>query len=156
MDRQRLIDQLKEDEGFRAKAYWDLKQWTYGYGCRAPGEFATITREQATPVLERHIDSAIADYERIFKGHTHKFNDVRAEAFVNLIFNMGPGRADGNQGLLSFRNTLNFIFKYKTVEWDKVAKGLEKSLWFRQVGDSGNPPGRGNRIVGEVRTGLKA
>lgn len=156
MNRQSIIDQLKEDEGFRAKAYWDVKQFTYGYGCRAPGEHATITEEEATPVLARHVDSAIADFERIFKGHTHKFNDVRADAFVNLIFNMGPGREGGSSGLLSFKNTLNFIFKYKVVEWEKVAGGLKASLWFRQVGTSGTPPGRGNRIVAEIRTGLKA
>lgn len=156
MNRQSIIDQLKEDEGFISKAKWDNKQWSYGYGCRAPGEGATITREQALPLLEKHIDSAIADFERIFKNHTHKFNDVRAEAFVNLIFNMGPGRPDGNQGLLSFHNTLNFIFKYKEVSWTAVAAGLKQSLWFRQVGKSGTPPGRGNRIVDEVKTGLKA
>jgi hypothetical protein len=162
MDKQRIIDQLKEDEGFSKKAYWDLKQWTYGYGCRAPGEGATITREEALPKLIEHIDSAIADYERIFKGHTHKFNDIRTEAFVNLIFNMGPGRHDGNQGLLSFKNTLNLIFKYKEVDWNLVANGFMKSLWFRQVrtsGDSDGPgpdKGRGERIVEEIRTGIKA
>jgi GH24 family phage-related lysozyme (muramidase) len=156
MNRQRIIDQLKEDEGFTAKAFWDVKQWTYGYGCRAPGEGAVITKEDATPELEKHVDAAIEDYKRIFKEHLHKFNDVRAEAFVNLIFNMGPGRPDGTQGLLSFKNTLNFIFKYKEVNWSAVASGLKKSLWFRQVGDSGTPPGRGNRIVKEVLTGVKA
>lgn len=156
MDRQRIIDQLKEDEGFRELAYWDVKQWTYGYGCRAPGERARISEADASPILEKHVDSAIADFERIFKGHIQKFNDVRAEAFVNLIFNMGAGRPGGNEGLLSFKNTLNFIFKNKEVPWDKVAGGLKASLWFRQVGNSGNPPGRGNRIVEEVKTGLKA
>jgi hypothetical protein len=34
-----------------------------------------------------------------------------------------------------------------------VADGLKKSLWFRQVGNSGEGEGRGNRIVRQVRTG---
>jgi hypothetical protein len=40
MDRDRLLCQLKEDEGFQAKAKWDIKQFSYGYGCKAPSERA--------------------------------------------------------------------------------------------------------------------
>lgn len=154
--RDRLIQRLKDDEGFRPTAYWDVKQWTYGYGCKAPGEGATITREEASPLIEAHIDQATADFTRIFKDHLQKFNDVRAEAFINLIFNMGPGRPGGSEGLLSFNNTLGFIFNNKDVPWDKVAAGLKSSLWFRQVANSGAPPGRGNRIVKEILTGVIA
>lgn len=156
MNRDRLLQQLKDDEGFRTKAYWDKKQWTYGYGCRAPGEGTTITEPAAVQLLVRHMDQAIADFNRIFKNDLIKFNDVRAEAFVNLIFNMGPGRPGGSEGLLSFKNTLGFIFNNKDVPWQSVAGGLKRSLWFRQVANSGAPPGRGNRIVAEVTTGVKA
>lgn len=156
MNREQIINQLKEDEGFRELAYWDKKQWTYGYGCRAPGKCSRISEADALPLLENHVDTAIAHFQRIFNGHTHKFNDVRTGAFVNLIFNMGPGMQGGSSGLLSFKNTLNFIFKSSLPDWEKVAAGLKASLWFRQVGDSGTPPGRGNRIVAEVRTGVTA
>lgn len=156
MDKERLLEQLKKDEGFCKKAYWDVKQWTYGYGCRAPGESSTITEPEAAEFLAVKMEESIADFNRIFKDHLGKFNDVRAEAFVNLIFNMGPGRPGGNEGLLSFKNTLGFIFKNKEVPWQSVADGLKKSLWFRQVGNSGTPPGRGNRLVAEVATGVKA
>lgn len=164
MNRERVIGQLKKDEGFRAKAYWDKKQWTYGYGCRAPGKGATISEPDAAKLLEQHIDDAIGHFERIFKGHLHKFNDVRAEAFINLIFNMGPGRKGdtGAGGLQRFVNTLGFIFKNAQVPWSNVADGLKNSLWFRQVKDSGDSDGpgpdkgRGERIVEEVRMGIKA
>lgn len=153
MDKDRLLQQLKKDEGFRSVAYWDNKQWSIGYGCRSK-EGATITELQAAILLAEHMHQSIADFNRIFKGHLDKFNDVRAECFVNLIFNMGPGRPGGSEGLLSFKNTLGFIFKNKEVPWDSVADGLEKSLWFRQVCDSGEGEGRGNRIVRQVRTGI--
>lgn len=156
MDRERLLQQLKDDEGFRAEAYWDNKQWSYGYGCRAPGENSTITEAEASRLIEQHMEQSIADFLRIFKDHIKKFNDVRAEAFVNLIFNMGPGRVGGSEGLLSFKITLDHITKNRDVPWGLVADGLKSSLWFRQVGTSGTPPGRGNRIVAEVRTGVKA
>ena len=149
MDKERLLKQLKADEGFVAKAYWDKKQWSYGYGCRAPGKGATITEAEASKLIEAHMNDAIGHFERIFKGHTDKFNDVRAECFVNLIFNMGPGKPNGSEGLLSFKNTLGFIFKNREVPWGNVAEGLKKSLWFRQVGN------RAVRIVNEVKTGVK-
>lgn len=156
IDRARLLQQLKDDEGFRDQAYWDKKQWSYGYGCRAPGEGATITEPEASALIEQHTEQSMADFSRIFKGHLTKFNEVRAECFVNLIFNMGPGRVGGSEGLLSFKNTLSHIFKNRDVPWGAVADGLKSSLWFRQVGTSGAPPGRGNRIVAEVRTGVKS
>jgi len=155
MDRARLLNQLKEDEGYRREAYWDVKQYSYGYGCRAPMAGAMITEPDAAKLLAQKMEEAIGDFERIFRQHLHKFNDVRAEAFVNLIFNMGPGRPGGNQGLLSFKNTLAHITSNKEVPWEAVAKGLKASLWYRQVADSGAFPGRGNRIVAEVATGIK-
>lgn len=160
MNRERLLQRLKDDEGFSAKAYWDVEQWTYGYGCRAPGEGATISKPEAAKLVEQRMEEAITDFNRIFKDHLAKFNDVRAECFVNLIFNMGPGRPGGSRGLLSFKNTLGFIFKNKDVPWGSVADGLKASLWYRQVahsGDSDGPgpgKGRGERIVQEIRTGV--
>lgn len=146
----RLLQQLKDDEGFISHAKWDNKQWSYGYGCRAPGENATITEPEATELLKSHMTDAIDHFNRIFKGHEHKFNDVRAEAFINMIFNMGPGRKGdpGAGGLQSFVNTLKLISNNKEVPWSDVAKNLKQSLWYRQVGD------RAKRIVRQVETGV--
>lgn len=156
MDVNRLFEQLKKDEDFTPVARWDVKQWSYGYGCRAPGKGARITEPDAARLLKVRMEEAIDDFERMFAGHEQKFNDVRAEAFVNLIFNMGPGLPDGSKGgLYSFKNTLKLIFENGDVPWEEVAKELKDSLWFKQVGDSGDPPGRGRRIVAEITAGKK-
>lgn len=162
IDQDRLLQQLKDDEGFISKAKWDNKQWSYGYGCRAPGEGATITEPEAAKLLEIHMGEAIGHFERIFNSHTHKFNDVRREAFINMIFNMGPGRKNdpGAGGMQSFVNTLSLILCNREVPWARVAENLKQSLWFRQVkssGDSDGPgpeEGRGARIVRQVATGI--
>lgn len=160
IDRDRLLQQLKEDEGFITRAKWDLKQWSYGYGCRAPGEGATITEPEAAKLLAAHMSEAIGHFERIFKPHLSKFDEVRASCFIQLIFNMGPGRADGSTGgLQSFKNTLGLIFNNKEVPWASVAENLKKSLWYRQIRKSGDEDGpgpdegRGERIVRQVATG---
>lgn len=152
MDRKRLVEQLKIDEGFLAKAKWDIKQYTYGYGCLAPGKDATITRADAEIYLEKRVSQAITDFHNVFDGHEAKMNDVRTEAFVNMIFNMGPGSRKNPQigGMLSFVNTLKLIFNNEIPNWKKVADNLRASKWFRQVGD------RAVRICLEIETGEKA
>lgn len=158
----RLLAQLKDDEGFAPRARWDVKQFSYGYGCRAPGEGTTITEPEAARLLEKKMRESVGYFHAIFADHLHKFNDVRAEAFVNLIFNMGPGKKGDPRrgGLQSFVNTLGLITDYPTVDWGRVADNLSASLWFRQVRNSGDDDGtgpdegRGVRIVRQVRTGI--
>lgn len=149
INRERLLERLKNDEGFRSKAYWDVKQWTYGFGCAAPGKGAEITREEASKLLAVRMDDAISDFTGMFKDVIDKFNDVRAEAFINMIFNMGPGnRAHPERGGLgSFKNTLSLIFDHDVVDWNAVADNLTKSKWQRQVGL------RANKLIAEIRTG---
>ncbi len=144
-----LLEQLKKDEGFSPKAYWDIKQWTYGYGTKAPGEGATISEEEASKELEKHATRAYNYFNIIFSGHVGKFNEVRKNAFINMVFNMGPGTKlkPEQGGLYSFVNTLNLIFNNEEVDWVRVSENLKKSKWYRQVGN------RAKRIVKEIATG---
>ena len=157
MDTTRLLDQLKADEGFSPKAYWDVKQWTYGYGCEAPHGGATITEPLAADLLLIKLNQAIASYNRIFTTVLPEINDVRAEALTNMIFNMGPGLANHPEvgGLQSFTHTLHLILCSKPIPWDEVADHFMQSLWFKQVANSGNPPGRGNRLIEQIRRGVE-
>lgn len=142
-DKARILKQLKLDEGFRPKAYWDNKQWTVGYGTRGyKGE--VLTKAEAAARLDKHVAIAEKGFDYIFKDHDQKFNEVRTEAFMNMIFNMGLG------SMLGFKRTLGVIKDHDEVDWDKVADNLTESLWYRQVGN------RAKRIVKEVRTGEKA
>jgi len=141
-DKTRIREQLKEDEGFRQRAYWDRKQWTVGFGTKGTkGE--VITREKAAERLDKHIEIAERDFDVLFKGHEEKFNEVRTEAFMNMLFNMGLGT------MMEFKNTLGCIKGTKNPDWKKVAANLKQSLWYKQVGD------RAERIVKEIETGEK-
>lgn len=152
MNIQNVIEQLKKDEGFRARPYWDKKQWTYGYGCAAPGPKCSITQPEATALLEKRVDQALGEFLHLFAGQTHKLNDVRQEAFVNMVFNMGPGnpKRPSNGGVASFVNTLRLMFAFDEPDWKKVADNLRQSKWYRQVG------ARAVRICMEIESGEKA
>lgn len=151
INKDRLTEQIKKDEGFVAKAYWDIKQYTNGFGTKALSKDEVVTKEEASKRLDQHIQKAVAWFFVIFDGHLHKFNDVRAEAFINMIFNMGPGSKGKPErgGLFSFQNTLAHIFDYDVVDWKRVAYNLKQSKWYKQT------QGRAKRICKEIETGAK-
>lgn len=152
INKERLIAQLKKDEGFSPKAFWDIKQFTMGYGCKAKDSRDSITEPEADILLRVRIEQSISEFSQMFppKEQGYKFNDVRAEAVINMLFNMGMGRKDRTTGgLYSFKNTLNLIFKHPTPDWAAVATNLRLSKWYRQVGN------RAIRICKEIETGVK-
>ena len=142
MDRDAIINQLKIDEGFSASAYFDRTQWTYGYGCCAPGQGSIISEETAAILLGRRVDQAIQEFHEIFADQP--MDDVRQGALVNMVFNLGKGGVEGFH---------NMIAAIKADNWDGAADQAMDSLWYRQLKNSGNPPGRSNRIVQELRKG---
>ena len=140
-----LIAQLKKDEGFKAIPYWDISQWTYGYGCEATFSTSYITEPDAARLLVARTQQSVDEFFQLFKGHEHKFNVVRQECFINMLFNMGLGNA--KKGMKSFVNTLAHIRDYDSPDWSRVAYNLSQSKWYGQVGS------RAVRICKEVKTG---
>lgn len=128
-----LIKRLKREELFSPKAYRDNTQWTYGYGCEAPSENSTITEPAAAALLAKRAQQSVDEFFLLFRGHEHKFNEVRQECFIDMLFNMGLGNKE--HGLRSFVNTLDKIFSYDEPDWSRVAYNLEQSKWYGQVKD---------------------
>ena len=152
IDKERLLNQLKKDEGFSPKAFWDIKQYTYGYGCLAPGKNAEISEKAASAFLATRAEQSIKEFYQMFPGALQdKFNAVRAEAVINMLFNMGMGKMGHPEkgGLYSFSNTLSLIYDYAVVDWAGVAANLDHSKWDKQV------EGRADRIEQELKTGVK-
>lgn len=143
MNIQRIIDRLKNEEGFRPEAYWDRKQWTYGYGCKAPGPYATITEPEAEKLLWRHVLEAVGGFVDLFLGVPTPINEVRQECLVDMIFNLGE------DGVRNFRVMVAEIMDKDPDDWREIAAAAQDSLWFKQVGN------RAARIVTELRSGQR-
>jgi len=140
MDKQAIIEQLKKDEGFSAKSFWDIKQWTWGYGTKAPsGPGLSITKEVAEIALSKRVDQAIQEFSVIFANTTTPINAVREHALVNMIYNLGMG------GVLGFKNMLKNI---NAGDWKAAAESARSSLWYRQV------TSRARRICLELQEGV--
>lgn len=141
MNIERIIERLKVEEGFRPVAYWDRKQWTYGYGCKAPGEGATITEPEAEKLVWKHILVAVGGFVDLFLGCPTPINEVRQEALVDMIFNMGE------DGVRKFRQMVEDIMDKDPDDWREIAQHALDSLWYKQTGN------RAKRIVKELATG---
>jgi GH24 family phage-related lysozyme (muramidase) len=142
MNIERIIERVKQEEGFRPKAYWDRKQWTYGYGCKAPCEGAVITQTEAEKLLWRHILVAVGGFVDLFLGVPTPINEVRQECLVDMIFNLGE------DGVRKFRNMVREIMDKDPDDWTEIAQHATESLWYGQVGI------RAKRIVFELKTGV--
>lgn len=148
MNRNAIIDQLKKDEGFIPVAKWDVDDWRYGYGCTAPGEGATISEPNAAILLGKRVDQAIQEFHGVFGDQP--MDDIRQGALVNMFFNMGKGNAKTGKGVLGFPKMIAAI---KADNWAEAAAQAKDSLWYEQLKDSGDPPGRARRIVAELKNG---
>jgi GH24 family phage-related lysozyme (muramidase) len=139
MNKEAILKQLKEDEGFSAKSFWDFKQWTWGYGTKAPsGPGLLISEEDAEKELSEKVDVAIKGFVKIFEGCD--INETRQHALVNMIFNLGAA------GVLNFHNMVAAIQKG---QWTDAANHARASLWYRQV------TRRARRICLELQEGVK-
>jgi lysozyme len=141
MNIQRIIDRIKDEEGFRPVAYWDRKQWTYGYGCKAPGEGATISEPDAEELLWKHILIAVGGFVDLFLGVPTPINEVRQECLVDMIFNLGE------DGVRKFRQMVADIMDKDPDDWKEISQHAGESLWYGQVGN------RAKRIIRELATG---
>lgn len=136
---QKLIDELRRDEGERLKSYRDtMGLWTIGVGhlidpARGadPAPFgrdlrngATITAAESAELLNRDISEKMAELDKRLSWW-RELDEVRQRVLVNMAFNLGVA------GLLAFKNTLAFI---RQGDYAGAARGMLASAWAQQVG----------------------
>jgi len=117
-----LVRQLKIDEGFQRKAFWDNKQYTNGYGTEAENSEEIIDQIIAEERLCVQAEKSINDVVRNFD---FVLDQKIILALANMRFNLGL------RGLLSFQKMIIALKKY-----DYTRAGFEafKSKWYKQVG----------------------
>lgn len=91
---QGLVDFIKKEEGFRAKAYWDYKQWSIGYGTKAKSADEVIDQAEAETRLRAEIaiaDKLVTDFAPGLPKGAH-------QALLDLTYNAGSGWEQGSLG----------------------------------------------------------
>jgi GH24 family phage-related lysozyme (muramidase) len=91
---QGLVDFIKKQEGFKANAYWDYKQYSIGYGTKASSAAEVITQAEAEARLRKEIAAAdalvTAKFPNLPKG--------QHQALIDLTYNAGSGWEEASLG----------------------------------------------------------
>lgn len=141
MNIERLIERIKDEEKFSPVSFWDNRQYTWGFGTKAPGPNRKTTAAEAEVFLVSHLEQSIRDYNDLFGKAGTPINEVRQEALVDMIYNLGK------EGVRKFRRMVEDIMDDDANDWGEVAAHAKDSLWYKQVKD------RALRICNELRTG---
>ena len=132
MNRERLYEEIKADEGEILEVYKDhLGYPTIGIGhlvTEKDEEFGEptgtpITAKRSRELFDRDIECAIKDCERLY-GQWHNWPEEVQLVLVNMAFNLGATR------LSKFMNMKNMLSQGK---WKEAAAEGRDSLWYRQV-----------------------
>lgn len=131
--RQRLIESVKDHEGFRARAYQDTEGvWTIGYGTNL--EVLEIDSELAEKwLLEKlaSIERSLADVEG-FNG----CSAVRQDVLVEMAYQLGVS------GCLAFEKMWDAI---RRAAWIEAGDEMLDSKWAKQT------PGRARQLARRMR-----
>ena len=123
MDRERLIEELKRDEGVELKAYQDTEGiWTIGIGRNL--QDVGVSMDEAEYMLAYDIDVAVGELQRTFDWF-EGLSDARQRVCINMCFNLGLTR------LLRFKK---FLAAMAVGDWETAGVEMLDSKWSRQVG----------------------
>lgn len=97
------LSMLKSFEGFREKAYWDNNQWSIGFGTKASGKGATITKEKAEAEVRSSFNKARSAVLKAKEKYGYDWADHQVDALALFTYNLGPGKLetlteDGTRG----------------------------------------------------------
>ena len=133
MDRKRVFEQLKIDEGVVYEVYLDhLGYPTFGVGHLVTGKDSEHGAEVGTPVseerveecFEKDLDVSISECRALYGETFDQWPDEVQEVLVNMMFNMGRSRLGG------FRN---FRKALEEADWKQAAVEGRDSKWHKQV-----------------------
>lgn len=89
-----FISAIKSTEGYRSKAYWDVKQHTVGFGTRASSPDEVITPEEANARFNREIGKAAKFVDSV----NPNLDPGTRAALASLTFNAGEAWAKAGLG----------------------------------------------------------
>jgi lysozyme len=150
---QKLIAELRRDEGVRYSVYKDTKGIdTVGVGHNLQakpmpaGWSCPLNDVQVNSLLDDDLEDVFHDLDRNLPWWTD-LSDVRLRVLTNMCFNMGIGR------LLGFKKALIAMRQGK---FSIAADEMLDSKWAREDVGIGTPgkPGRALRLANMMRTGV--
>lgn len=91
-----FIAAIKRSEGYRAEAYWDVKQYSIGYGTKARSADEVISHVEA----ERRFFAEMSAATEFVDSVNPRLDPGTRAALASLTFNAGPSWATATLGEL--------------------------------------------------------
>ena len=139
MNKSRLREQLRHDEGVVHHAYQDSEgYWTIGVG-RLIDERkgGLLSPKEIEYLLDNDIERVSIDLQKEWTWF-NDLNDVRQEVLANMRFNLG---------LANLRKFKRMISALERRDWVDASREMLDSKWATQVGN------RAIRLSNAMRTG---
>lgn len=140
------LEQLKSDEGFRAKPYKDSLGFdTIGYGTKLPlsryeSELISsqeVSKEEAEFLLRHRLIQYVSELSQ-YKPIFHQLDTNRQGVLCNMVYQLGV------PNLLKFKKMWSAIEQKNYIE---ASEQMQDSRWFRQT------PNRAKRLIKRMRGG---
>lgn len=114
-----------EPGGFHRTAYWDVKQWSIGYGTKSK-EGEVIDEKEADKRLRSELSEASSEVDTISKSVGMSFNDHEKDALTSFVFNLGGERLKQllANGTRTKAEIANVMLQYRNAGGERL-KGLE-------------------------------
>jgi lysozyme len=134
MNKDKLIEELIKDEGYRYEIYLDhLGYPTFGVGHLVLEKDEEYGKPVGTPVSEERIKECLSNDIEIVCNELNRnmewwqdLNDTRQRVLANMAFNLGLPR------LSKF---VKFLKAVQDSDWEKASEEMMDSKWATQVGD---------------------
>ena len=124
MNKEKLIQELKRDEGVELRPY----KCSAGFltlGCGRNIQERGITMDESDYLLANDIKICEEEASKVFKWFP-SLTDDRQRAIINMVFNLGLTK------LLHFKK---FLAAMEAEDWEEAGKQMLDSKWARQVGN---------------------
>jgi len=134
MDRNKLVEELIKDEGYKYEIYLDhLGYPTFGVGhlvLKTDKEYGLpvgtpVSEERILECLNNDIDIVCKELDKNM-GWWNDLDDTRQRVLANMAFNLGLPR------LGKFKK---FLAAVQEQDWEKAAVEMMDSKWATQVGN---------------------
>jgi GH24 family phage-related lysozyme (muramidase) len=118
---------IKAKEGFSAKAFWDHKQWSIGYGTQAKDGSEVISKEEAEKRLSADVERRKAYVLTFGKKNGYNWGEQQVDALTSFIYNLGYGALDSvtGKGKRSNEEIAKAMLQYNKAS-GQVSAGLAK------------------------------
>ena len=132
-----LVSLVKQFEGFSATAYWDVSQWTIGYGTTGSAG-QTMTEAQADLALRDRLNTINSKINEFTARNNLYLNQYQHDALVCFSFNCGTDWT--TQGGRFFeavtRNSDVNTFLFAISLWANMGSTPDKNLLNRRLAEA--------------------